>query len=118
MYQVYQNMFARQQKLPDGRPSAQRQSIRHWSQDPRRNVDQVQTPPDIDHDRIAYCSLRLGSAYTSVFLAVEPRFRCAMLMTRALPSCLWSLDLKPLRLPPRIDAPPLLLNGTHDSGLR
>ncbi len=117
LYPVYENMHERRQFLEERGPSARRENIKHWGQDIRRSIDYLETRADIDADKIAYYSLSLGSTYAPIFLAVEPRFQCSVLLSGGLHEYPWASDVKPLNFVSRVNTPVLMVNGRHDFSL-
>ena len=47
--------------------------------DLRRSVDYLETRPDIDRERLAYFGVSLGAIRGAIALAVEKRFKTAVL---------------------------------------
>lgn len=80
------------------------------------SVDYLQARSDILRDRIGYAGTSFGSTYLGVMaVALEPRFRTAVLMDGGLPTGV-GLDpeLDALNFAPRIRAPVLMVNGRYD----
>ena len=50
-----------------------------WAKELRRSVDYIWTRPDVDTTRLAFAGTSWGAALAGTFLAVEPRFRAAVL---------------------------------------
>jgi tRNA A-37 threonylcarbamoyl transferase component Bud32/dienelactone hydrolase len=117
LYPVYENMYERQLKIPDPGPNHRRDNIRHWSQDIQRSIDYLETRPDIDSEKIAYYGLSLGSTYAPIYLAIETRFRCSVLLSGGLFPHTWAPDVMPLNFVPRAQVPVLMVNGKYDFSL-
>ena len=85
-----------------------------WSKDLSRAIDYLQSRSDIDSRKLAYFGISMGSRWAPVFLAVEPRFRTAILEWGGF-SSLRSLDpVESLNYAPRVKIPVLMLNGRQD----
>jgi dienelactone hydrolase len=99
---------------PDSNPVSQLAAFVQRGQDIRRAVDYLQSLPDMDGGRIAYMGSSWGAGSAPAFLAVEPRFRAAVLLdgglfvTRPLPQ----LDVS--NYAPRVHTPVLMINGRYD----
>jgi cephalosporin-C deacetylase-like acetyl esterase len=87
----------------------------HVVQEYRRILDYLESRSDIDSARIGYWGHSWGGAYANLILAVESRYKAAILQVGA-------LDLEPQARPevrmlyftPRIRTPVLMLNGLYD----
>jgi dienelactone hydrolase len=85
--------------------------------DLRRSVDYLETRNDIDSERIAYCGMSAGAALAISALAVEDRFKAAILISGGFPT--WDLKaqiptLDPVSYASRIRIPVLMVNGKED----
>jgi len=85
-----------------------------WSKDLGRSLDYLQTRKDIDSGRVGYLGLSWGSALAPVLLAIEGRFKAAILESggmefqRALP------EADQINFVSRVRIPLLMLNGKYD----
>ena len=50
-----------------------------WAREMRRSIDYVSTRPEIDTTKFAYVGTSWGGRMAGVMLAIEPRFRVAVL---------------------------------------
>ena len=84
-----------------------------WSKDLGRSLDYLETRPDINMAKIAYCGFSLGAAMAPRLIAIEPRFKAAVLLSGG------TFE----KVPPEVDAwnfaphvkiPVLMLNGRDD----
>jgi len=77
------------------------------------------TRPDIDGENIAYYSWSLGSTYAGIFTAIEPRFRCSVLLAGGLYAMPPTNPpaVSPINFLPRSKVPTLMVNGRYDFGL-
>jgi eukaryotic-like serine/threonine-protein kinase len=99
-------------------PVGTRQSV-SWHiqlvQDARRSLDYVATRSDLDPKRIGYYGFSWGGRMAGVVLAVEPRFRAAVLHTGGLTSRTTPLpEADLLNYITRVRVPTLLLAGRYD----
>jgi serine/threonine protein kinase/pimeloyl-ACP methyl ester carboxylesterase len=117
LYPVYQNTYERRLGITDPGPNRKREIITQWGKDIQRAIDYLETRPDIDSDKLAYYSLSLGSTYGGIFTAIEPRFRCSILMAGGLFPLQWPPDVLPINFLPRSKVPTLMINGKYDFGL-
>jgi eukaryotic-like serine/threonine-protein kinase len=77
VYPVYKGTYEREVPADRG-PIATRDLRVQMANDVRRTVDYLTSRDDIDPDRIAYYGLSLGASVASFALALEPRFRSAV----------------------------------------
>jgi dienelactone hydrolase len=84
-----------------------------WSKDLGRAIDYLETRKDIDVSRLAFLGISLGAAMGPRLIAVEPRFKAAVLFSggtfeKVAPEVdAWSFA-------PRVTIPLLMLNGEDD----
>ena len=107
---TYKGTFERRDELKNDVPNetaSYRDHMIAWSKDLGRSLDYLATRSDIDPARMAYAGLSWGVGVAPVLLAVETRFRVAILQ-RALP------EAEPLHFAPRVKVPVLMLNGRYD----
>ena len=95
-------------------PVAELAALVERGQDIRRAVDYLESRPDIDPSRIAYIGASWGAGSAPIFLAVEPRFKAAVLedggffVTPPLP------EMNAVNYAPRVHIPVLMINGRYD----
>lgn len=110
---VLPNTYGRRKPQPQT-PVAQLSALVERGQDIRRAVDYLESRPDIDRTRIAYVGASWGAASGPIFLAIEPRFKAAVLqdgglfVTPALP------EMNSVNYAPRVHIPVLMINGRYD----
>jgi dienelactone hydrolase len=99
------------------RPLAFRDAYIQMVKDLRRSVDYLETRNDIDSERIAYCGMSVGATFGPVVLAVEDRFKAAVLISGGFPPRdLMALipTLDPVSYTARVKTPVLMVNGEAD----
>ncbi len=113
MYERYPNRQAAIE-IPPATSVVWRDLIVAASKDLARTLDYLETRPDIDRSRIAYCGRSSGGAWGPIFTAVDPRYRAAVLLEGALPVERYAPEVDPLNFAPRSRVPVLMLNGRYD----
>ncbi|HSB75027.1 MAG TPA: protein kinase [Terriglobales bacterium] len=114
MLPIYANTYERLRDNPDANTHAYRDQLIEDEKDLSRSVDYLQTRGDIDHSRIAYYGISWGSEVAPIMLAMEKRFRAAVLVaggferTRELP------EVDSINFAPRVSVPVLMINGRYD----
>ncbi len=114
IYPVYLGTFDRRPRLAPG-PVGIRDLLIRQVQDVRRTIDYLHERGDIDTERLLYHGLSFGAVRGSYALAIEQRFRTAILVsggmvaTTHLPPEVQQIDYVP-----RIGMPLLLINGRED----
>jgi eukaryotic-like serine/threonine-protein kinase len=117
VYPVYKSTYERGDGVESDYPNRTtnfRDHVIAWARDVSRTLDYLETRDDIAHDRIGYLGLSWGAAMGPVFLAVEPRFKAAVLypggpyIQRALP------EADAINFAPRVSVPVLELDGQFD----
>jgi eukaryotic-like serine/threonine-protein kinase len=91
-----------------------REHVLYWAKDARRTVDYLESRPDIDRDRIAFMGLSWGASMAPVFLAVEPRFKAAVLVLGGFYVQQAKPEVEAINFAPRATIPVLMLNGRFD----
>jgi len=114
---IYKSTFERRDELRSdtAEPTALwRDHNVAWSKDVGRSIDYLETRKDIDSRSLAYLGLSWGSAVAPIVLAVESRFRVAVLESgglefqRALP------EADQINFVSRVRIPVLMVNGRYD----
>jgi dienelactone hydrolase len=86
-----------------------------WHKEVRRTLDYLEARPDIDGERFGFYGISWGGREGSIALAVEPRFRAAVLNVGGLGPNNYALpEIDGVNYLPRVRTPTLMLNGRHD----
>lgn len=118
MLPIYKGMYERRDglKLPLPFQTAfYRDHVIMWSKDLGRSLDYLRQRKDIDPTKLAYFGYSLGGDRGPVLLAVERRFRAAilssggLLLERALP------EVDSFNFATHVKIPVLMLNGRYDA---
>jgi dienelactone hydrolase len=118
LHPVYKGTYERGAG-PEALPQAGTRESVTWRiqlvQDARRSIDYLQSRPDIDPNRIAFYGFSWGGRMANLVLAVEPRFRAAVVHSGGLQSQVRSLpEVDPLNFVTRVRTPTLMLHGRYD----
>ena len=114
---IYKSTFERSDELTSAVPEPTafwRDHMTAWSKDLGRSVDYLETRKEIDHGNLAFLSLSWGSAVAPVLLAVEDRFRTAVLLSGGLRFRSALPEAEQVNFAPRVRIPVLMLNGRYD----
>jgi serine/threonine protein kinase/dienelactone hydrolase len=118
VHPVVLHMYER--RMPDSvrRATGPRQSmdnririVREYS----RTIDYLESRPDIDAEKVSYYGMSWGGSYANLVLAVEERFKAAIVEVGGLrlePKV--RPEVRMLYYTPRIRLPVLMLNGEYD----
>jgi eukaryotic-like serine/threonine-protein kinase len=85
-----------------------------WEKDMARAIDYLATRKDIDSSRLAYVGLSWGAAVAPAMLAVEDRFRAAVLMSGGLEFQKTFPEVDPWSFLGHVKLPTLMINGRYD----
>ncbi len=86
-----------------------------WVKDLSRTIDYMQTRADLDVEKLAFYGHSWGSFAAPIVLAVEPRFKAAVLNVGGFWNGRFVPDVDPLNFAPRVRVPVLMINGAHDT---
>jgi len=113
---IYKGLYERRDGLvPGGKPPAFfRDHVIMFSKDLGRTLDYLQTRSDIDGTKMAYDGSSLGGQLAPVFLAVENRFKAAILSSGGFFLRYDLPEVDRLNFAPRVNIPVLMLNGRYD----
>ena len=91
-----------------------RQRMHLWRQEMGQLLDYLATRPDIRADGFAWAGVSFGSSVTLPVLAMEPRFKVAVLQLAGLPYRDLLPEVDPVNFVSRIKIPVLMLEGRYD----
>jgi serine/threonine protein kinase/dienelactone hydrolase len=113
MFPLYKGTYERNTHHTDQGASEFRDETIQRSKDMRRSLDYLETRPDIDPNRLAFYGFSWGSTEGSISLALEPRFKTAVLADGGV--CGDPLpEVNPFNFAPHIKIPVLMINGRYD----
>jgi len=114
MFPLYKGMYERNVH-PTGQGASEfRDETIQRSKDLRRSLDYLETRPDIDHNRLAFYGFNWGSIEGSISLALESRFKTAVLADGGCNSGGPLPEVNPINFAPNIKIPVLMINGRYD----
>jgi dienelactone hydrolase len=85
-----------------------------WAKDVGRSLDYLETRKDVDVSKAAYLGLSWGGAVAPIILAVEGRFRTAVLESGGLEFQKALPEVDKINFVTRVKLPVLMLNGRFD----
>jgi dienelactone hydrolase len=91
-----------------------RQRMREWRQEMGQVLDYLATRGDVQTDRVAYTGLSFGASVFLPVLAMEPRFKAAVLLMAGLSYRDMLPEVDAVNFVPRITIPVLMLEGRYD----
>jgi dienelactone hydrolase len=80
----------------------------------RRTIDYLETRPDIDREKLAFCGMCSGAALGAIIPAVEERFKTSILVAGGLVD-MGRPEISQINYISRVRIPTLMLNGRYDS---
>jgi len=114
MFPIYADTYDRLGNPPDSGTIAERDETIEQAKDLRRSIDYLETRTDIDHGRLAYYGVSFGGILGAIMIAVENRFKVAVLVGGG---CDYDKELPeadPMNFAPRVKIPTLMINGRYD----
>ena len=117
VWPVYASHFEREHTLESDSPretATYRDHVAMWVKDVQRTLDYLATRDDVDESRIAYFGHSFGGRMAPMMLAMEPRFKAAILSVAGLKMEHTRPESDPLNFLPRVRLPVLMLNGEYD----
>ena len=97
-------------RLPENQ---QRERGLRWSMDLGRTIDYLETRPDIDTRKLGFYGVSSGAAHAIRLLAVDTRFKAAVLSSGGLQQN-QAPEIDSWNFAPRFRVPVLMVNGRHD----
>jgi formylglycine-generating enzyme required for sulfatase activity/dienelactone hydrolase len=97
-----------------------REHVIQWVSELRQSINYLETRDDVARERIAYQGISNGAIWAPVFLALEPRFKTALLqlgglLVTAFHETPMPAEIDGLNYAPRVTQPVLMLNGRSDA---
>jgi eukaryotic-like serine/threonine-protein kinase len=111
---IYKGSYERHVPETGGGPNKERDVVIQIAKDLGRSIDYLETRPDIDRERLAYYGASGGAVLAPQFLALEPRFKAAVLQGGGLALDKILPEVDPFNFAPRVTMPVLMLNGRYD----
>jgi dienelactone hydrolase len=114
---MYKSIYERRDELTSSMPNESntyREHVVYWSKDLRRSIDYLETRADIDTQRLAFFGVSWGGRMAPVMLAIEGRFKAAVVMVAGLRHQTAQPEADPFNYLPRVTLPVLMLNGRYD----
>ena len=115
IYPVFEGTLGRKTLNNDAGLIARRDLDIRRSKDMRRAIDYALSRPDVDSTRIAYVGASWGGRMGGLAVAIEPRFKAAILYVAGLGSIPTRPEADPVNFLPHIKIPVLILSGKYDS---
>jgi dienelactone hydrolase len=116
---VYKGMYQRRDGFIPGRnkPAFFRDHAIAWSKDLGCTLDYLETRRDFDTGKMAYLGYSLGGAEAPVLLAIEKRFKAAILLSAGFQLRQDEIlsEVDGINFDPHVTTPTLVLNGRYDS---
>jgi dipeptidyl aminopeptidase/acylaminoacyl peptidase len=115
MFPIYKGIYERfvPASLEKG-TSGERELEAEDYKDLARSVDYIETRPDLDHQKLAYYGVSQGAREASVMLALENRFRTAVLVGGGFSQKKQFPEIREISFAPRVKIPTLMINGRYD----
>ncbi len=114
MFPVYKGTFERFVPSPDEGSIAERDLEVEDYKDLARSIDYIETRPDLDHQKVGYLGVSEGGRVASVMLALENRFRTAVLIAPGFSQWKQLPEVREINFAPRVKLPVLMVNGRYD----
>ena len=118
IYPVYKGTYERDDGTRISDPDSSNRYKEHvvqWEKEVSRTVDYLASRGDIDSTRIAYLGFSWGGRLGGVMLAIERRFKAAVLGVAGLNFRPARPEVDDLNYLPHVRAPVLMLNGRYDN---
>jgi dienelactone hydrolase len=117
LYPIYKSTYERADSLDSDYANQSvfyRDHVVMWAKDVRRSVDYLTSRADVDTARLAYYGVSWGAYLAPMNLALEPRFKTAVLYVAGLELERGKDEAEPFNFLPRVKIPVLMLNGRYD----
>ncbi len=114
LYPVYKGTYERRIRTAISGPLAWRDLKIQMCKDLSRSVDYVESRQDLNHNKLGYYGISMGSITALPCLAVDNRFQAIVLQAGGLPSGESPPESDAINFVSRIRAPVLMINGRND----
>jgi len=114
LFPMYKGTYERRLETAPAGPNERRDLTIQQVKDLQRSVDYVMSRRDLDHERLAYFGVSLGARLGAIALAIEKRFKAAVLWSGGFKSTPSLPDNDEINYAPRVTTPVLMLNGRDD----
>jgi serine/threonine protein kinase/formylglycine-generating enzyme required for sulfatase activity/dienelactone hydrolase len=114
LFPMYKGIYERRIAGFQPGPVAVRDGVIQQVKDLRRSLDYLSTRSDIASERLAYFGVSYGGRLAAVVLAVESRFKTAVLWSGGLSTMPRLPEIDEINFAPRVRTPILMLNGRDD----
>ncbi len=118
LFPIYKSTYERRDGQLDYKGDQPKAWVREhhiaWSRDVGRSLDYLATRRDIDGSKIAYHGYSWGTHLAPIVLAVEDRFRAAVLAASGLPLGSRAPETDQINFITRVKVPTLLIGGRLD----
>jgi tRNA A-37 threonylcarbamoyl transferase component Bud32/dienelactone hydrolase len=118
IYPIYRGTYERDDGTrvsdPDSSNAYRQRAIR-WQKEVSRTVDYLASRSDVDTAKLAFLGISWGGRFGGIVLAIEPRFKAAVLNVAGLNFRDAPPEVDDLNYLPHVRTPVLMLNGRHDN---
>jgi len=114
LFPMYKGMYERRIAGETPGPNATRDQYIQRVKDMRRSVDYLATRSDLDSGNLAYFGVSYGAAAAPIALAVEQRFKTAVIWSGGFPLEPKLPEIDQINFAPHVRTPILMLNGRDD----
>jgi serine/threonine protein kinase/formylglycine-generating enzyme required for sulfatase activity/pimeloyl-ACP methyl ester carboxylesterase len=114
VYPVYSGAFERNGPV-NNNTGEFLQRVIHWRWDLGRTLDYLESRDDMDMSRAGYLGVSFGASYALPALAMEKRFKAALLLSGGFGIVRVFPPADPIHYAPRITIPVLMINGEADT---
>ncbi len=114
---ILKSTYERQDSLQSDLPDSSifwREHVTMWVKDMRRTLDYLSTRADMDTSRFSYFGYSWGSNMAPINLAVDSRFKAAVLYVAGLTMERGRAEVDPFNYLPRVTQPVIMLDGKYD----
>jgi dienelactone hydrolase len=114
---IYKGTYERRESVPpwDQPPALYRDQMIMWSKDLGRTLDYLEMRQDIDSTKLAYLGFSHGGQIAPVLLAVDGRFKAAILSSGGFMFRRDAPEVDRLNFVTHVKTPVLMLNGRYDA---